>query len=153
MSPVNDNNPSCISEHSRFDCAINESEWQIDKKLIGAGSRGLVYKAFNRFTGKIAAVKKIKINAETNDREVKIISELKHPNIVEYYGFTRSGSDISIYMEFIPTTLRNIYTNFGGVIPYENVRRYTKQLVEAVQCIHNLKIIHKDIKCENILLN
>ena len=50
-------------------------------------------------------------------------------------------------MEFIPTTLKHIYSNFGGFIPYENVRKYTKQLVDAVKCIHNLKIIHKDIKC------
>lgn len=55
-------------------------------------------------------------------------------------------------MEYLPETLEMIYSNYGQ-IGADTVRQYSRQLLSAVKYLHDNKVIHKDIKCSNILVN
>ena len=55
-------------------------------------------------------------------------------------------------MELLPSTLYRFYKDFG-VPPYENFVIFAKQIVEGLQYLHKAKIVHKDIKCSNIMLD
>lgn len=76
--------------------------------LLGTGTFGKVYKAFNTETGHIMAVKQLDISGSSDatveavEREVRLLRDLDHPNIVRYLGTERFQNTLSIFFEFIP---------------------------------------------------
>ena len=76
-------------------------------ELIGQGSFGRVYKCMDKKTGRIIAVKQIELgyvdkeSLESFHQEIKILSRLKHKNIVEYYGCEEDKNHLSILLEFV----------------------------------------------------
>ena len=55
-------------------------------------------------------------------------------------------------MELLPSTLYKFYKSFGTP-PYENFMNFAKQMIEGLNYLHHEKIVHKDLKCSNILLD
>ena len=88
-------------------------------------------------------------------REVDILSNMDHPNIVKYFGIFEDDFFIHIVMEYLKgqdlckiISLKN-YTDFGE----NNMGQIIHQLLKALSFIHSKKIIHRDIKPENILFS
>lgn len=130
--------------------------WKIGQ-MIGAGSTSEVYKVFDSNTGIIVAGKKIALFDEPEleksiKSELNILCGIQHPNIVKFYDHYQQPDGIWFFMEYIPETLELIYRNYGGVTP-DNARQYTKQLLSAIKYLHDNKVIHKDIKCSNVLIS
>jgi|JI6StandDraft_1071083.scaffolds.fasta_scaffold57802_1 serine/threonine protein kinase len=125
--------------------------------MIGAGSTSEVYKVFDTNTGRFVAGKKIIMFDEPElsksiKSELDILCGLEHPNIVRFYDHSHHHGDIWFFMEYLPETLEMVYRNYGKITE-ETARAYTKQLVSAVKYLHSNKIIHKDIKCSNVLIS
>ena len=127
-------------------------------KQIGKGAFGTVYKAFEIRTGNIVAIKKISINKKKNKnevlKEVELLKQIKHPNIVNYYNYYKDEDDIYIVMEYLEGgTLKNYIASQNNQINENDARIIIKQLLQALSYLHyTCDICHRDIKPENVML-
>jgi cyclin-dependent kinase len=81
---------------------------------IGEGTYGVVYKAKDRVTGEIIALKKIRLEAEdegipsTAIREISLLKELQHPNIVRLYDVVHTERKLTLVFEFLDQDLKKV---------------------------------------------
>ena len=129
--------------------------WKVGDILYESGN-STIYKAFNINDGKTFVVKKYNclegIKCENYINEVKIYENLNHPNIIKYIFSEQINNYYFLYLEYIPGgSIKNIVEQFGG-INERLIRKYTKQILLGLKYLHDNKIIHRDIKCANILI-
>ena len=134
-------------------------------KLLGKGSFGEVYKSYKKSKNKYFATKKISREIADNPtlkkyfkNEIIILSSLNHPNIVKFEEAKGSNNSYYITMEYIngnslSECLKDYMERNKKAFPEEIVQYLMKQIIEAVYYLHNLKIIHRDIKLSNIMVN
>ena len=125
---------------------------------LGNGSFGKVYKAKEIKTDKIIAVKQIPIqNMEKNYKlilkEINVLKNLSHPNIVKYYKFYEENDKIYIIMEYLEGgSLKDFIKNQKNKINEDICRIIIKQILKALSYLHySCDICHRDIKPENIM--
>ncbi|CAG9320947.1 unnamed protein product [Blepharisma stoltei] len=130
--------------------------------IIGCGSYAVVRDSYSNLTKNRFAVKtyeKTKISDPQKRKnvrnEIKIMQNLKHPNIIGIKEAIDSPKHIHIVMEHIDGLSLHSYIKrkTNRQIPEDEARQLFTQVVRAVNYCHNLKIIHRDIKLENILLD
>ncbi|CAL4160779.1 unnamed protein product, partial [Meganyctiphanes norvegica] len=131
-------------------------------QCIGRGAFGNVY-LYNRLTDKKQVViKQIPIESVSKDEsqitknEVRVLAMLKHPNIIEYYDNHIENMAMMIVMEYAPGG--NLYDYLrsrgdGNLLQEEDILNLFCQLVLGMQHIHELNILHRDLKSHNILLD
>lgn len=125
---------------------------------IGEGTYGVVYKGINKKTGSLVAMKKIKNDIEneglpaTAIREVSLLRELQHPNIVELLQATLEGEMLYLIFEFITMDLRK-YLDKGLTMDPNLVKSYMYQINEAILFCHQRRILHRDLKPQNLLIS
>ncbi|KAF2293994.1 hypothetical protein GH714_006207 [Hevea brasiliensis] len=135
---------------------ITKSKWRKDrKKPLGGGISGKVYKGYAD-GGFFFAVKEIRIENKGEidkiKQEVKLLCQFSHPNIVKYYGTEEDESKVNIFLELVSTgSLRKVYKSFE--LEESQVSHYTKQILEGLKYLHERKVVHRDIKCANILVD
>eukprot|EP01135_Chromosphaera_perkinsii_P009030 Nk52_evm48s1569 gene=Nk52_evmTU48s1569 len=149
-----------------FPFCDNVSKYEkLDK--IGQGTFGEVFKAKNRDTGEIVALKKVLMENEkegfpiTAIREIKILKQLNHKNIVRLIEICHTpASELnknkgSIYMvfEFMDHDLTGLLDRPGVKFSEAQIKAYAKQLCEGLYHMHIQKAIHRDIKGSNMLIN
>ena len=135
-----------------------ETYYQILDK-VGKGTFGTVYKAFELSSGRIVAIKKITLNKIKNEnlilKEIELLKNLDHQNIVKYYNYFKNENDNTYYiiMEYLDGgTLNNFLTENKNNITEIETRIIIKQLLEALNYLHyNCDVCHRDIKPENII--
>ncbi|NXI39993.1 CDK3 kinase, partial [Galbula dea] len=127
---------------------------------VGEGTYGVVYKARNKQTGELVAIKKTRLDVETEGvpstaiREISLLKELKHPNIVRLLDVVNSQKDLYIVLEYLDQDLRKyIDSSQTGDLPLSSVKSYLSQLLQAVNFCHVHRVIHRDLKPENVLIN
>ncbi|XP_047337916.1 mitogen-activated protein kinase kinase kinase NPK1 [Impatiens glandulifera] len=134
-------------------------------ELIGCGAFGRVYMGMNLDSGELIAVKQVLIatnhaskektqsHIRELEEEVKLLKNLKHPNIVRYLGTGREDESLNILLEFVPGgSISSLLGNFGS-FPESVIRMYTKQLLLGLEYLHDNEIMHRDIKGANILVD
>ncbi|KAF0683496.1 Aste57867_24448 [Aphanomyces stellatus] len=126
---------------------------------IGEGTYGVVLKCRHKETGQIVAIKKFKESDEdeqvkkTAMREIRILKQLKHENIVNLIEVFRRKGKLYLVFEYVEKTiLEEIEKNPEGLEPTA-IRSLMWQLVRAIQFCHQNNIIHRDIKPENLLVS
>ncbi|KAL1117596.1 hypothetical protein AAG570_003911 [Ranatra chinensis] len=121
-----------------------------------------VYKARDVETDNIVAVKKIKVGsqAEAKDginrtalREVKLLQELKHPNIIGLLDVFGYKSNISLVFDYMDTDLEVIIKDTSIVMTSANVKAYILMTLLGLEYLHNAWILHRDLKPNNLLIN
>lgn len=138
------------------------SQWQ-KGKLIGRGSFGSVYVATNRETGALCAMKEVEILLDDPkseecmkqlQQEIKVLSQLKHPNIVQYYGSEIIGDTLYIYLEYVyPGSINKYAREHCGAITESVVRNFSRHILSGLAYLHSTKTIHRDIKGANLLVD
>uniref|UniRef100_A0A915HR51 Protein kinase domain-containing protein n=1 Tax=Romanomermis culicivorax TaxID=13658 RepID=A0A915HR51_ROMCU len=134
---------------------------QIDH--LGEGQYANVYKAKDVFdNGKIVAVKKIKLGSriEAKDgvnrtalREIKLLQELKHPNIIGLLDVFGHKSNISLVFDFMNTDLEQLINDSSIVFLPQHVKNIMIQTLKGLEYLHDHWILHRDLKPNNLLLN
>ncbi|KAM4539096.1 mitogen-activated protein kinase 15 isoform 2-T2 [Odontesthes bonariensis] len=131
------------------------------KKRLGKGAYGIVWKAIDRQTGEIVAVKKIfdafrnRTDAQRTFREVMFLQEFgDHPNIVKLLNVIRAQNDKDIYLifEYMDTDLHAVIKK-GSLLKDIHKRYVMYQLFKAIKYLHSGNVIHRDKKPSNVLLD
>eukprot|EP00095_Tigriopus_kingsejongensis_P011134 maker-scaffold1161_size58349-snap-gene-0.7 protein:Tk11134 transcript:maker-scaffold1161_size58349-snap-gene-0.7-mRNA-1 annotation:"hypothetical protein CAPTEDRAFT_214311" len=132
--------------------------WQRGNK-IGQGHFGKVYTAINNETGDIMAMKEIPL--QPNDHktlrnvadELRIFESIHHKHLINHYGVEVHREEMLIFMEYCPEgTLEDLVCTMEDGIEEILLRKYTRQLLDAVACLHMHGVVHRDIKGANIFL-
>ena len=134
-------------------------EWK-KGELIGKGSFGKVYMGMNAATGELIAVKVVRLNTEDEieqakaiENEIGLMENLRHPNIVALLGTQRQGNKLNILMEYVPGKSLDTLLEKFGAFSEKVIRSYTRQLLEALCYCHANRVVHRDIKGKNILID
>uniref|UniRef100_A0A452RBT7 Mitogen-activated protein kinase 15 n=1 Tax=Ursus americanus TaxID=9643 RepID=A0A452RBT7_URSAM len=131
------------------------------KRRLGKGAYGIVWKAVDRRTGEVVAIKKIfdafrdETDAQRTFREVMLLQELgDHPNIIRLLDVIRAENDRDIYLVFesMDTDLNAVICK-GKLLRDIHKRYIIYQLLRATKFIHSGCVIHRDQKPSNILLD
>jgi mitogen-activated protein kinase kinase kinase len=81
------------------------------------------------------------------------MKDLYHKNILQYYGQLRKENSFYVYLEYMSGgNIASIIQEYGPLVD-ETIRLYTQQILSALIYIHSKGIVHKDIKCANILVD
>lgn len=132
-------------------------------ETIGKGSYGKIIKARRKSDGQIVVVKKVALDRltpqEQNDtlNEMKLMEQLDHPNIVKFYDAFLENQTVVIVMEFLeggdlsrPVKLRAPTQDF---LAEEVIWKYCAEIAVGLKYLHDRRIIHRDIKLSNMLVD
>ncbi|KAK7679557.1 hypothetical protein QCA50_017459 [Cerrena zonata] len=125
---------------------------------IGAG--------MDPFTGELMAVKQVKIPNEASmnnelqkamiealEREMTLLKELNHENIVRYLGSSTDDQFLNIFLEYVPGGSVQSMLNLYGPFEEPLIRNFIRQVLIGLNYLHSEGIIHRDIKGANILID
>lgn len=144
-----------ISPHGSLKRTI--SSW-MKGGLLGRGSFGTVYEAISH-DGFFFAVKEIFMDQGSSkqsilqiEQEVSLLSRLQHENINQYYGTDRRDGKLYIFLELVTQgSLASLYRKYR--FQDSQVSAYTRQILNGLSYLHQRNILHRDIKCANILVD
>ncbi|KAK2828532.1 hypothetical protein Q5P01_019566 [Channa striata] len=126
-------------------------------EMVGEGSFGRVYKGRKKFTGQVVALKFMpKVGRSEKElrslkREIEIMRGLNHPNIVQLLDSFETETEVVVVTEYAEGQLLQILED-DGKLPEHQVREVACQLVSALYYLHSHRILHRDMKPQNILL-
>ncbi|XP_031785487.1 cyclin-dependent kinase-like 1 isoform X3 [Nasonia vitripennis] len=125
---------------------------------LGEGSYGVVFQCRDRQTGRLVAVKKFQ---QTEDdplirkialREIRLLKNLKHPNLVNLLEVFRRKRKLHLVFEYCEHTLLHEMEKYPHGCPELMTKQLTWQILQGVAYCHRLGCVHRDVKPENILL-
>jgi len=125
---------------------------------LGEGTYGMVYKAREKKTDRIFALKRINLDSNgegipaTSLREVALLRELDHPNIVKLEDVITVSNRLFLVFEFLDRDLKK-YLDTVDVIQPALVKSYLYQLIQSIAYCHSHRILHRDLKPQNILID
>ena len=132
----------------------------VDKEL-GSGAMGTVYRGRFTKTGQIMAIKIMAPGiGSTNsgavdrfEREIAILKQLHHPNIVRFYGAGKEKGMRYFAMEYIQGESLDRVMARRGRMTWEEVVELGQQLCSALKHAHDKGIVHRDLKPSNIMVS
>lgn len=128
---------------------------------IGEGTYGVVYKGRNKITGQIVAMKKIRLESDdegipsTAIREISLLKELKHPNIVSLEDVLMEENRLYLIFEFLSMDLKKYMDSLPSDKSLDNqlVKSYLYQITSAILFCHRRRVLHRDLKPQNLLID
>ena len=137
-------------------------------KQVGEGTFGQVYKGVEKSTNDFVALKKVRLDKEregfpiTTIREVKVLMELQHPNMIrlrdivtETNKLENGKESVSFYLIFDYMDHDLIGLLDSGMVQFTNkeIKHILYQLCDAMAYCHERRFMHRDIKPSNLLIN
>lgn len=134
-------------------------------KEIGQGTFGIVYRARLCETGEVVAIKKTLDDPKFKNRELMMMRQLEHPNVLDlryfFYthgiGYKKDERYLNMILDYIPETLFSVAKCDGTytkpLLDPLYVKIYTYQVFRSLAYLHSLHISHRDVKPQNLLLN
>lgn len=126
---------------------------------IGEGTYGVVYKSRDRMTQEFLALKKIRLENDdegvpsTAIREISLLKEITHPNVVKLKDIVHTDLKLYLVFEFIEQDLKRHLDSFGGQLPGATVKNYMYQILNGLVWCHSHRVLHRDLKPQNILID
>ncbi|XP_022910297.1 cyclin-dependent kinase 5 [Onthophagus taurus] len=126
---------------------------------IGEGTYGTVFKAKNRETHEIVALKRVRLDDDDEGvpssalREICLLKELKHKNIVRLYDVLHSDKKLTLVFEHCDQDLKKYFDSLNGDIDSDVVKSFMYQLLRGLAFCHSHNVLHRDLKPQNLLIN
>merc|ERR1712227_234171 len=133
-----------------------ESYQKLDK--LGEGTYATVFKGKSRLTDNLVALKEIRLEHEegapcTAIREVSLLKDLKHNNIVTLHDIVHTDRALTLVFEYLERDLKQYMDDCGGILSMNNVKIFLFQLIRGLGYCHSRRILHRDLKPQNLLIN
>ncbi|KAG6748066.1 hypothetical protein POTOM_047962 [Populus tomentosa] len=130
----------------------------LKREILGEGTYGVVYKAIDTETGKTVAIKKIRLGRQkegvnfTALREIKLLKELKDPNIIELiHAFPHKGN-LHLVFEFMETDLEAVIRDPNIFLSPGDIKSYFQMTLKGLAVCHKKWVLHRDMKPNNLLI-
>jgi len=127
---------------------------------IGEGTYGVVYKAKDTSnSNRLVALKKIRLESESEGipstavREISLLRELDHPNVVRLLDVILGDKKLFLVFEFMEMDLKKYIDTQSFGLPMNQVKSYLWQMLRALMYCHTHRILHRDLKPQNLLLD
>jgi len=138
---------------------------------IGEGTYGIVYKAKDKVTDQYVALKKIRLETESEGvpstaiREISLLKELEHPGIVQLLDVVHADQKLYLVFEFLDKDLKKFMDDYAASrrlegltdpnlgLPEPLVQSYLRQLLEGIAYCHKHRVLHRDLKPQNLLID
>ncbi|CAH0041603.1 unnamed protein product [Clonostachys solani] len=131
---------------------------QLEK--LGEGTYATVFKGRNRQTGELVALKEIHLDSEegtpsTAIREISLMKELKHENIVGLHDVIHTENKLMLVFEYMDGDLKRYMDTHGerGALPPTTIKSFMYQLLKGIDFCHQNRVLHRDLKPQNLLIN
>ncbi|XP_039610960.1 cyclin-dependent kinase 15 isoform X1 [Polypterus senegalus] len=129
----------------------------LNLEKLGDGAYSTVFKGISRINGQLVALKVIRLKTEegipfTAIREASLLKGLKHANIVLLHDIIHTSESLTFVFEYVQTDLAQYITQHPGGLRPSNVKLFMFQLFRGLGYIHQQRILHRDIKPQNLLL-
>ncbi|RMX70274.1 hypothetical protein DD238_000070 [Peronospora effusa] len=155
----------------RFKAEPMERYQKLEK--VGEGTYGVVYKAKDRVTGEVIALKKIRLEAEdegipsTAIREISLLKELQHCNIVRLYNIVHTDRKLTLVFEYLDQDLKKYLDVCEKGLEKPILKSFLYQLLRGIAYCHQHRVLHRngnenadyhalvnsDLKPQNLLIN
>ncbi|XP_072380410.1 testis-specific serine/threonine-protein kinase 3-like [Diabrotica undecimpunctata] len=140
--------------------SVLESHGYFLGKTIGTGSYATVRLAQSERHDGLVAIKIVsKFSAPADylkkflPREIEVVKGLRHPNLIRFLQAIETTHRVYIVMEYAENGSLLDIIRKDGHIDEDRARKWFRQLVDAVEYCHDRGVVHRDIKCENMLMN
>ncbi|KAL5006787.1 hypothetical protein ScPMuIL_015593 [Solemya velum] len=126
---------------------------------IGEGTYGTVFKAKNRESHEIVALKRVRLDEDDEGvpscalREICLLKELKHRNIVRLHDVLHSEKKLTLVFEYCDQDLKKYFDSCNGEIDQDTVKSFMYQLLRGLAFCHSNNVLHRDLKPQNLLIN
>jgi len=136
---------------------------------IGEGTYGIVYKARDKITSQYVALKKIRLESETEGvpstaiREISLLKELEHPGVVQLLDVVHAETVLYLVFEYLDKDLKKLMDDYAALkreegisntgLPEPLVKSYLRQLLEGIAYCHKHRVLHRDLKPQNLLID
>ncbi|XP_064633937.1 cyclin-dependent kinase 17-like isoform X3 [Lineus longissimus] len=133
-----------------------ESYTKLDK--LGEGTYATVYKGKSHLTDNLVALKEIRLEHEegapcTAIREVSLLRDLKHANIVTLHDIIHTEKSLTLVFEYLDRDLKQYMDDCGNIMNMSNVKLFLYQLLRGLNYCHKRRVLHRDLKPQNLLIN
>ncbi|KAK1445022.1 glycogen synthase kinase-3 alpha [Babesia gibsoni] len=146
------------------DVQDNIEEMYHVERMIGNGSFGVVHEAIHKESGRRVAIKKVLQDPRYKNRELSIMKELSHPNVVYLYDYyyTDTIRDqethryLNLVMEYVPGTVHRVMRSYFkkyNQMPITLIKIYAFQICRALGYLHATGVCHRDLKPHNLLVD
>ncbi|KAF8019729.1 hypothetical protein BT93_G0431 [Corymbia citriodora subsp. variegata] len=135
------------------------SPWE-KGEFLGSGSFGSVYEGISN-DGFFFAMKEVSLldpgsqgkqGLSQLEQEISLLSQFEHENIVRYYGTDKDDKKLYIFLELMTKgSLATLYHKYN--LRDSQVSAYTWQILNGLKYLHDRNVLHRDIKCANILID
>ena len=128
--------------------------------MLLADTRLQVFKGRNRQTGELVALKEIHLDSEegtpsTAIREISLMKELKHENIVALHDVIHTENKLMLVFEYMDGDLKKYMDTQGdrGALKPMLIKSFMYQLLKGIDFCHKNRVLHRDLKPQNLLIN
>ncbi|KAK6482577.1 cyclin-dependent kinase 17-like isoform X1 [Huso huso] len=133
-----------------------ETYIKLDK--LGEGTYATVFKGRSKLTDNLVALKEIRLEHEegapcTAIREVSLLKDLKHANIVTLHDIIHTDKSLTLVFEYLDKDLKQYMDDCGNIMSLHNVKIFLFQILRGLAYCHRRKVLHRDLKPQNLLIN
>ncbi|XP_046878639.1 LOW QUALITY PROTEIN: cyclin-dependent kinase 17 [Hypomesus transpacificus] len=133
-----------------------ETYIKLDK--LGEGTYATVFKGRSKLTDNLVALKEIRLEHEegapcTAIREVSLLKDLKHANIVTLHDIVHTEKSLTLVFEYLDKDLKQYMDDCGNIMSMHNVKIFLFQILRGLSYCHKRKVLHRDLKPQNLLIN